>query len=277
MNSPLVVMSAPNGARLQKSDHPAVPLTADELADCAASLLPLGVSVLHLHIRDGDGRHSLDADRYREAMAAIRERIGDRMILQITTEAQGMYDRHQQMALVRELRPEAVSLALRELCPDPAAWDEAGAFFRELAEEDIWAQFILYNAAEMARFDALRQDGFFGREKPFTLAVLGRYRDSNHGSLVGLEEVLMAADSNSFPWAVCCIGQREAEVVCRAAELGGHVRIGFESNRLLPDGNIATDNAQLVEAELKLLAQSAAAQRPVASSDWVRIHLAECD
>ena len=85
--NPLVVMCAPNGARLQKSDHPSVPVTPAELADCAASLLHRGVSVLHLHVRDSGGGHSLDPGLYREAMAAIRERTGNRMILQVTTEA----------------------------------------------------------------------------------------------------------------------------------------------------------------------------------------------
>ncbi len=115
---PLVVMCAPNGARLGKSDHASVPLTPAELADCAEQLLACGVSVLHLHVRDKLGRHTLDVQAYSEAMTAIRERVGDELILQVTTEAVGAYGRQQQMALVRELRPEAVSLALRELCPD---------------------------------------------------------------------------------------------------------------------------------------------------------------
>jgi uncharacterized protein (DUF849 family) len=274
IDSPLVIISAPNGARLQKSDHPAVPLSPDELADCSESLLALGVSVLHLHVRDDRGGHTLDAGRYREALAAIRERVGEQLILQVTTEAVGIYDRWQQMALVRELKPEAVSLALRELCPDRASLDEAGEFFRELQEERIWPQFILYSPAEAAHFDALRQDGYFGHEHPFALVVLGRYNDSEEGSPAGLERFLAAAGMDAFPWAVCCIGSREGEAVRNAAELGGHVRIGFESNRFLPDGRLASDNAQLLTEELKLVAESSILQRRVASVDWVRANLA---
>jgi len=273
--TPLVIMSAPNGARQQKSDHPAVPLSPEELADCAESLLPLGVSVLHLHVRDSGGGHSLDAGRYREAMAAIAERVGDRLIVQVTTEAMGIYERRQQMELVRELKPEAVSLAMRELCPDKQSLDESGEFFRELREQGIWPQFILYTATEAARFDALRRDGFFGGESPFALAVLGRYQESVEGSTVGLIKFLEATDTADFPWAICCIGHLEGEVVCRAAKLGGHVRIGFESNRLLPNGQVARDNAQLLREELKLIAASSAASRPLASAEWVRNNLVE--
>jgi uncharacterized protein (DUF849 family) len=268
--APLVVMCAPNGARLQQSDHAAVPLRPAELADCAAALAAVGVSVLHLHVRDAAGRHTLDAGRYREAMDAIRERVGKGLLLQVTTESQGCYDRGQQMALLRDLRPEAASLAMRELCPEPAAETEAGAFFRELPDQGTWPQYILYSPQEAARFECLRQEGFFGMERPFALFVLGRYDDACAGSAEGLECFLQQAGAIGYPWAVCCMGPREGEAVRRAAELGGHVRIGFENNRLLPDGRMARDNTDLVEAELGLIARSAAAERPVASAAWVR-------
>lgn len=273
--NPLVVMCAPNGARLQKSDHPAVPMTAEELAACAESVLRLGTSVLHLHVRDSGGRHSLDAGRYREAIAAIRERVGDQMILQVTTEAFGIYDRHQQMALVRELKPEAVSMAMRELCPDEASEAESGEFFRELLDEGTWPQYILYSAEEAVRFETLRRNGFFGTAEPFVLAVLGRYRDSTEGTRVGLARLLESVPVGEFPWAVCCIGHHEGDVMCRAAELGGHIRPGFESNRFLPDGRIADDNAQLLRAELEMIARSDAGGRPLATAAWVRENLAQ--
>ncbi len=271
---PLAVMCAPNGARLQKSDHPSVPLTPRELADCAASLLPAGVSIMHLHVRDSGGRHSLDTGLYREAMAAIREKIGNRMILQVTTEAVGIYQRSQQMDLVRELRPEAVSLALRELCPDDRSLAESGEYFCELRELGIWPQFILYTRAEAAQFDRLRREGYFGTREPFALVVLGRHPDSEEGSPAGLTRFLEATDHRDFPWAVCCSSPREAEVMCRAAELGGHLRIGFENNRFLPDGRRAESNSERVSQELRLIAGTEASERPIASADWIRAHLA---
>ena len=271
---PLVVIAAPNGARLDKSGHASVPLTTQEIADCAADLARVGVSVLHLHVRDDRGGHVLDAGRYLEATSAIRERIADRLVIQVTTEAVGRYDRWQQMDLVRKLRPEAVSLALRELCPDVAAEAEAGEFFRELVETGTWPQFILYSPAETARFERLRQEGFFATGTPFALFVLGRYSDSLQGDPSELDAFLATFRAGAFPWAVCCFGPAEAAAARRAAEAGGHVRIGFENNQLLPDGVVARDNAQLVAAELQLIGQTVAAQRPIASADWVRRHLA---
>lgn len=271
---PLVVIAAPNGARLDKRGHPAVPLTVAEIAACAAELADCGVSILHLHVRDDAGRHVLDADRYRAAQDAIRGRVGDRLVLQVTTEAVGRYDRARQMALVRQLRPEAVSLGLRELCPDRSAEPEAGAFFRELETQGIWPQYILYSADEAARFERLRQAGFFGTAEPFALFVLGRYSDSLEGDPAELDVFLEAAAPAAFPWAVCCFGPAEALAVQRAAAMGGHVRIGFENNRVLPDGTVARNNAQLVASELALLQGTGAARRPAATADWVRTQLA---
>ena len=107
----VIIMSAPNGARRSQADHPALPVTAFELADSAEALRDAGVSILHLHVRDEQGHHTLDADRYREAIAAIDDRVGSDLIVQVTTEAVGRYQPAEQIQVVRELRPEAVSLA----------------------------------------------------------------------------------------------------------------------------------------------------------------------
>jgi len=47
--------------------------------------------------------------------------VDDRLVLQITSESVGRYSPAEQMAVVQAVRPEAVSLALRELAPDAAS------------------------------------------------------------------------------------------------------------------------------------------------------------
>ena len=177
MDSPFIVMCAPNGARKSKKDHPALPITPDELADCAESIADAGASIMHVHVRDDSGGHSLDVRRYRAAIDAIRARIGSRLVIQATTEACGIYQRDEQMALVRELRPEAVSLALREICPDESAENDAADFYQWLVSERVMAQHILYSPAEVQRFAYLRSRGVITDDSPFALFVLGRYSD----------------------------------------------------------------------------------------------------
>ena len=66
------VMVSPTGARLTKADHPALPMSLDEIVEATVASAKVGANALHLHVRDADGAHSIDAGLYREALAAIR-------------------------------------------------------------------------------------------------------------------------------------------------------------------------------------------------------------
>jgi uncharacterized protein (DUF849 family) len=262
----VMVIAAPNGARRMQADHPALPVTANELADCAAALPELGVSVLHLHVRDREGQHTLAPDAYRAAMRRIGARTGDALIVQVTTEAIGRYSADEQMAVVRELRPEAVSLALRELCPDNASETAAAGFFRWLVAERIWPQYILHSAVDLKRFEALRRRGVFADDQPSCLLVLGRYGEQQRGEPADLDTLLSSVEPG-LSWSVCCFGPREHDAARAALERGGHVRIGFENNLLLADGSLAPDNAALVAQFTATLARS---KRRAATADEVR-------
>lgn len=242
---PLALMVAPNGARRTRHDHPALPMTPAHLADCARDCLAAGAAMLHLHVRDAQGVHSLDVDAYREAMGAIHRAVGDELVLQITTEAMGRYQPPQQMALVQALRPQAVSLAIRELVPDAAHEVAAGAFFGWLLEQPIRPQYILYAVEDIQRLAALCQRGVIPDPQPSVLLVLGRYTTGQRSSPKDLLPMLQALPQH-WEWMVCAFGPQENACALTAAALGGHVRVGFENNLHLSDGRLAADNAALV-------------------------------
>lgn len=259
---PFIVMCAPNGARKSKDDHAAIPITPEELADCAAGIAEAGASMIHVHVRDDAGGHSLDAGRYRDAMSAIRGRVGDRLVIQVTTEACGIYSPAEQMATVRALQPEAVSVALREFNPDRD--EEAAEFYRWMTDAGVFAQHILYSPEDVARFARLRDDGVIRESRPFVLFVLGRYTDDLIGNVDELPDFVDAV-SGDVTWAVCSFGNTEHLAAEAAALCGGHIRVGFENNLLMPDGLPAGDNAALVQ-----VAASAAGERPIATARDVR-------
>lgn len=244
-SQPLIITVAPNGAYKQRADHPQVPLTSQDMARTAKACLDAGASMLHLHIRDAQGRHSLDVAGYRDALAAVRTAVGDAMVLQVTSEAAKVYEAPAQIAMVRELRPEAVSVGLREV--DQAAIGEAGLaeFFGWLARERVMTQVILYDTTDLLRWQDLRQRGVLPEAPWFLLFVLGRYtagQTSNPTDLVPF----VHAHTGSEPWSVCAFGSTEHACVSAAAALGGHVRVGFENNLYLKTGALAPDNAALV-------------------------------
>lgn len=246
MPDPLVVTVAPNGARRSKADHPALPVSPDELADTAKSCLQAGAAMLHLHVRDRAGRHVLDAETCREAMRAIRDAVGRELMIQVTTEAVGRHTPEQQMELVRELQPEAVSLALTELIPDASHEEAAGEFLTYLRSESICPQYILYSPADVERFRALCARGVIPQPAGHgVLFVLGRYADQQRAQALDLVGFLAVHDGVT-PWTVCAFGPDEHACCVAAAALGGHVRVGFENNLWLRDGRQAPDNAALV-------------------------------
>lgn len=245
---PLVLAVAPNGARRTPADHPALPIAPAEIARTAAACLEAGAAMLHLHVRDRHGRHSLDAEAYRAAISAVRAEVGGRLVVQATTEAAGRYAPAEQMAAVRELRPEAVSLAVRELVPEAGHEAAAAEFFAWCLGEGVAAQYILYDAADVERFRDLVGRGVVPGQRHSLLFVLGRYGADAASSPRELLPFLAAAEGLEGPWALCAFGPREAACAVAAAVLGGHARVGFENNLHLPDGGLAPDNAALVAA-----------------------------
>jgi 3-keto-5-aminohexanoate cleavage enzyme len=241
---PVIIAVAPNGGRRSKADHPALPMTAAEIAREAPPWVEAGASVLHLHVRGREGGHSLDAGLYTEATAAVRAAVGDRLVIQITTEAIGLYGPDEQMEVVRQVRPEAVSLALRELAPT----DEAGAFAEFLAwlkSERIATQLILYDRADAERLAGLAEAGRIDPATLSVLYVLGRYAERQRGEPAELLP-MRAVPLSVRDWMVCCFGPEEPRAAALAALLGGHARVGFENNFARPDGSPARDNADLV-------------------------------
>lgn len=272
VTQPIAIAVAPNGARKTHADHPALPITPDELAACARQCVDAGAAMLHLHVRRPDGTHSLEPDDYRPAIAAVQRAVGDALVLQITTEAVGIYTPAQQMASVRALQPEAISAALRELVPDAAHEAEAARFFGELAAARTAIQYILYSADDVVRYRDLRARGVLPDTPHWVLFVLGRYSAGQRSDPSDLLPFLQAwADGGdvtaNVPWAMCAFGPREAECALSAALLGGHARLGFENNMALPDGSTAPDNAALIT---NLRRHLDALHRPLASAAELR-------
>lgn len=253
LRRPFALAVAPNGARKTHADHARLPMTPDELARCARECVDAGAAMIHLHVRRADGTHSLEVGDYAPAIAAVRQAVGDALVLQLTTEAVGIYQPAQQIATIQALRPEAASVAVRELAPDDAALPAATAFFQWMHREHVVAQYILYDDHDVRRYAALRESGAVPAGRHWVLFVLGRYSAGQKSSPSDLLPFLAAwretgLDQSGVEWAVCAFGKQEADCAATAVMLGGHARIGFENNMFLPDGSTAPDNAGLLQA-----------------------------
>jgi 3-keto-5-aminohexanoate cleavage enzyme len=242
---PILITVAPNGAYKQRPDHPALPMTTSELGQTAKLCLDAGAAMIHMHIRDAEGRHSLDVQGYRDAQQAVKAAVGYEMIIQVTSEAARVYKAPEQIAMVTALKPEAVSVGLREV--DQPEIGEAGLaqFFGWLAKERVMTQVIVYDVTDLQRWQALRAQGVIPDAPWSLLFVLGRYSVGQTSEAKDLLPFVMAHTGNE-PWSMCAFGAGEHACATTAAALGGHVRVGFENNLLLNNGQVAPDNAALV-------------------------------
>lgn len=242
-------MVAPNGARLTKQDHPAIPVTIPEIVACAVACHAAGADGIHAHVRNAAQEHVLDAGLYRELLAEL-DRTLPGFYVQITTEAVGRYTPEQQRALVRELRPEAVSIALREITAGQDD-DATRRFFAECREAGIGVQHILYDVDDIEHLATLVTAGVIPETGLMALIVLGRYTPGQISmpADLGPPSTALLSRLPTVDWAVCAFGAQETACLLEAGRLGGKARIGFENNRINADLTQAASNAERV-AEL---------------------------
>ena len=259
---PLLIASAPNGAHKTREEHNQLPITTAQLADTAAAVMAAGAQMIHLHVRDARGKHTLDAGAYRAAIEAIRAKAGNDLFIQITSEAAGVYDSEQQRRAMYAantadgVSADGVSLALRELIRIPEDVAPAGELFHHLAGRGVLAQYILFSIDDIERYGALLKQGVIppvghsaGHSAGHSvLLVVGRYgaQPSTPDTLHRMLEALRGCINQPPSWMVCAFGEHEFDCLLEAVKLGGHVRVGFENSLLLRTGQVAADNRQLV-------------------------------
>lgn len=244
------LMVAPNGARRGEADHPALPVTLPEIVETARACFEVGAGGLHLHLRDGVGRHLLDAGAYREALEELRDAVPG-MAVQVTTEAAGAYAPPAQRAVALGSGADLVSVALREMAAEE---EEAPGFYADCAERGIAVQHILYEAADFDLLTRLVPKDLRAAEGLQLIFVLGRYSDGQESDARDLEPFLerLAAREAPADWALCAFGRAETDCLRAAHAAGGKLRVGFENSLWHEDGRVARDNAERVRAVVEV-------------------------
>ena len=247
MSHPYLLI-APNGARRGHSEHPALPVTTEEIVTTAVACQLAGADGIHLHVRDDEGQHSLDVGRYLETIAALKGAAPE-LDIQITTEAAAVYEVPAQLACLQGVKPAWTSISVREIA---RTLELADAVYGVCADQGTRVQHILYDADDAALLDCWQTEGIVRADQVDRMLVLGRYtagQKSNPDDLYPF----MQNGVPSTPWMICAFGPLEHACLARAAELGGDVRVGFENSLTDASGTQWTDNAASVAALMKRL------------------------
>jgi len=234
-------MVAPTGARRMKADHPRLPIFLPEIIQTAIECQKAGADALHLHIRNQDGQHSLDAGRYKEAITELSEALPN-LPVQITTEAGGIFGVDEQLDCLRQVKPKWASISVREIDRAP---ELADTVYGTCADNGTKVQHILYGPDDVVLYRRRRAQGIIRPDQEEVIYVLGGY---SVGLISTPKDLIpfLNAGHDVDRWMVCAFGPCEHMCLQDAAWRGGSLRVGFENSVHGEDGSPHESNAASV-------------------------------
>lgn len=240
----LVLTAAIVGAELTRKQTPFLPITPKEIADEAARCREAGAAVIHLHVRNPDGSNTQSADRFREAIDAIRAKT-DCIIQTSTGGAVGMSvdERLGPLACL----PEMATLNCGSLNFGDDVFVNTRPEIRRIAERLREAKSIpeleCYEVGHVEEALLLFKDGLLAPPLhfQFVMGVPGGI-GATESNLRHMMSLLPAQAT----WAVAAVGRHQEPLTQLAMRLGGHVRVGLEDNIYMSKGVLAEGSAPLV-------------------------------
>ncbi len=234
----LVLQVCLNGSR-RLGEHPALPVTASELAAAARAAVDAGAVDIHVHPKRPDGTDTLDPDVVGGVLEAVRAAVPG-IPVGVTTGAWTEPDANRRADLV----------GAWQIHPDHASvnWHEDGA---ELVAGALLTLGIGIEAGAWS--GTVGAERFLASSlKSQVLRVLAEVIDLDAARAPATARALLAALGDPPPAAVLLHGEGPSTwpVLRLAAELGLDMRIGLEDVLLGPDGQDAADNAALVRTAL---------------------------
>jgi uncharacterized protein (DUF849 family) len=238
---PILVKAALNGGR-HRTEHEAVPVTADQLAADARRAVERGAAGLHVHPRGPDQRETLDAAVCAGVITAIRQACPG-VPVGLSTAAWMAPDPRKRVALI-----EAWSV-LPDYCS--VNFSEAGAadVCRALLhlgvglEAGIWSvddvrALVAADLADKCLRILVEAQPLNGREAAAAAAAIDEALDRAE-----VRPPRLHHGGGFATWAV----------LDAALDRGRDIRIGLEDTLHLPDGRRARDNGELVTAAVAMV------------------------
>lgn len=238
----IFLQAALNGART-RLDHPAIPVSVEELARDAVACVAAGARAIHLHPRDREGRERLDAAVVDEVV--VRVRTACEVPVGVTTGAWIEPDLDRRLALVRAWRaPDfaSVNLSERGATEIMAALVQAGVG-------------IEAGVSSVEEAGLLATSGFGDRVTRILLEPVDVSRDDAGAAVDGIHRAL---DRGGLTAPRLQHGDGEATwvLLVDAIRRGIGTRIGLEDTLNGPDDERTSSNEALVRAARQFISDT---------------------
>lgn len=229
-----------NGGRM-RDFHPALPFTASEIAADAALAVAAGARELHIHPRGPDGMETLEPDHIADTLLAVRAVVPG-VPIGLST-----HWRIPPRGLARQepihrwmILPDYVSINLIE--------EDAEDLIALVLGKGIGVEAGLWSVSDAERFVGLRD-----AQKCLRVLIEINEQDIDEGlrAADGIQAILRQAGS-TLPILMHGDEASVWPIYREAMAKGFDSRIGLEDGNLLPSGQRATDNADLLRAAINL-------------------------
>jgi 3-keto-5-aminohexanoate cleavage enzyme len=253
---PAVISVAITGSLPQKANNPAVPITPGEQIESTHAAFEAGAALVHIHVRDDEGRPSSDPERFARVQEGVKKHCPG-MIVQFSTggRGRGLSERGSMLYL----KPDMASLATGSVNFPTSIYENPPDFVEDLArdmigrgikaEVEVFDVAMLYNAAELVKRGLLKNP-------PHVQFVLGlknalpARRELLEFLIKELEAILPGAT-----WTAAGMARNQLVVNHWALELGARARRP-RANR--PRGQPGFDEHRLAASNAELVARVAA-------------------
>jgi 3-keto-5-aminohexanoate cleavage enzyme len=259
MDNSLVISCAIVGAELTKEVYPNLPTTPDEIAAAAEESVKAGASIIHLHVRDEEGKPTQRVDVFEEVTEKIRNRCD--CVLQystggaVGTPLEGRY-------APLSLKPDMATLSMGTMNFGPDIYENSENTIETISEaimeNKIMPELEVFDYGMMDTVERFVKAGKIPAKyhMDFVLGVPG-------GMAANIKNLILLTDrlAKGQSWAVAAMGRHQLPLTTHAIAMGGHVRVGIEDNIYFRKGEMVTSNAQLVERAVRIAKEL---DRPVA-------------
>ena len=244
----LLITVAPTGAETSKQDCPQLPTTLDELVATAQECEAAGAAMIHVHIRDDDHQPTLDGQRLKDTVAALRESTD--LVVQLSTGG-SVHDRLETRLQVLDAVPDSCSLTMGttnfgdDVFLNP--WPFVCELYQLTQEREVVPEFELFDLGQVhALRRLLDRYGLPYGGKVHCDLVMGVPGGMN-GTTDALVAAVQALPAEVTSWSATGIGRSTLPVMLAALSKGGHLRVGMEDVLTLAKGVPVQSNRQLVE------------------------------
>ncbi len=240
-----IITAALTGPMATKADNPALPGSPEEIAASARGAFDAGAAVVHIHLRDEQGRRTADLDIARRTVELVREVCG--AIIQLSTGVGLEFEYEDRMKLV-EVRPAMATLNPCTMTFGQGEFRNPPVQMMQLAERmlelGVKPELEVYDTGHLGVALELLKKGLLA--EPLQISFVMGVR----GGMAG-DPALLAYLVRELPegtsWQVIGVAKANRPMTTMGLAMGGNARTGLEDTLLLEPGVPAASNAQLVE------------------------------